>query len=418
MFLDVNERTANGANSCSAHAIAAAAGPAPEQPIVEPVPISFAGYNSTVDVLCAHRPHHPVLCFSQDILAAQAERFLTGFPGEVTYAVKANDSAQVLATLVKSGLTVFDVASLEEMAIVRAQCADAEFHYHNPVKSRLEIETAYRRYRVRQFAFDDAGEFEKLRQICSPEDTTLVVRFRVEGSHAVHDFSSKFGASQTEAVTLLRAAHDAGFATALTFHPGSQCFNPEAYSQHIAAAAKISLAAGVDLVSLNVGGGFPAAYAQNDLPALETYFDTIKSATRIHFKGRVPALVCEPGRALVGSCMSLLVAVKHVRPATGEVFLQDGIYGTLMEFSQTSLRPAVRLLRNGTECQAPAPFQIYGPTCDPLDRLPGTYELPSDVQEGDYLEFATMGAYSTATSTRFNGYGDVKIVPVRDPFRV
>ncbi len=418
MFLDVNERTAIGATANDANVLPDAVGLTGGQPIVEPAPIKFAGYGSTVDVLCAHRPQHPVLCFSESILADQLKRFVAGFPGEVTYAVKANDSAHILSTLTQAGLTVFDVASLEEMAIVRAQCADAVFHYHNPVKSRLEIETAYRRYGVRQFAFDDAGEFEKLRQICTPEDTTLVVRFRLEGSHAVHDFSSKFGASQTEAVTLLRAAHDAGFATALTFHPGSQCFNPEAYSQHIAAAAKISLAAGVDLVSLNVGGGFPAAYAQNDLPALETYFDTIKSATSLHFKGRVPPLVCEPGRALVGSCMSLLVAVKHVRPASGEVFLQDGIYGTLMEFSQTSLRPAVRLLRNGTECQAPVSFQIYGPTCDPLDRLPGTYELPSDVQEGDYLEFATMGAYSTATSTRFNGYGDVKIVPVREPFQV
>ncbi|MEM8647542.1 MAG: type III PLP-dependent enzyme, partial [Pseudomonadota bacterium] len=217
---------------------------------------------------------------------------------------------------------------------------------------------------------------------------------------------------------LLRAAHDAGFACALTFHPGSQCFNPEAYSEHIAAAAKISLAAGVELMSLNVGGGFPAAYAKNELPALETYFETIGNAADLHFKGKAPPLACEPGRAMVGSCMSLLVAVKHVRPQTGEVFLQDGIYGTLMEFSQTSLRPAVRLLRNGTECLPPASFQIYGPTCDPLDRLPGEYDLPGDIREGDYLEFATMGAYSTATATRFNGYGDVKIVPVREPYQV
>ena len=418
MFLELNERPANGETACGAPAAAANVDAAPEQAIVEPAPVKFAGYESTVEVLCAHRPQHPVLCFSQDILSAQTARFLAGFPGEVTYAVKANDCAQVLSTLVRTGLRVFDVASLEEMAIVRAQCADAELHYHNPVKSRLEIENAYRRYGVRQFAFDDAGELAKLQQICSPVDTTLVVRFRLEDSHAVHDFSSKFGASQTEAVTLLRAAHDAGFTTALTFHPGSQCFNPESYSQHIAAAAKISLAAGVPLASLNVGGGFPATYAQNDLPPLETYFETIKSAASIHFKRNLPPLVCEPGRALVGSCMSLLVAVKHVRPASGEVFLQDGIYGTLMEFSQTNLRPAVRLLRNGTECLAPAAFQIYGPTCDPLDRLPGTYELPSDVQEGDYLEFATMGAYSTATSTRFNGYGDVKIVPVREPFQL
>ena len=411
MLLDVNDCAAQGAPDAEVSVPA-------EPRAIAPAPVKFSGYETTVDVLCAHRPQHPVLCFSQETLRAQAARFLDRFPGEVSYAVKANDSAQVLDTLVEAGLEVFDVASLEEMAMVRAASPDAVFHYHNPVKSRLEIETAYRRYGVRQFAFDDAGEFAKLKDICKPEDTTLVVRFRLEGSHAVHDFSSKFGASQIDAVTLLRAAHDAGFACALTFHPGSQCFNPDAYSQHIAAAAQISLAAGVELTSLNVGGGFPAAYAQNELPSLESYFEAIKQAAEVHFKGKTPPLACEPGRALVGSCMSLLVAVKHVRPRTGEVFLQDGIYGTLMEFSQTSLRPAVRLLRNGTECLPPAAFQIYGPTCDPLDRLPGEYDLPADIREGDYLEFATMGAYSTATATRFNGYGDVKIVPVRTPYQV
>ena len=185
MFLDVNERAANGASTAPASAPAAA-------------PVRFSGYETTVDVLCAHRPQHPVLCFSHEVLAAQAERFIAGFPGEVSYAVKANDSAQVLATLLDAGLNVFDVASLEEMAMVRAEHADAVFHYHNPVKSRLEIETAYRRYGVRQFAFDDAGEFAKLQDLCDPADTTLVVRFRLDGGKAVRDFSSKFGASQID----------------------------------------------------------------------------------------------------------------------------------------------------------------------------------------------------------------------------
>lgn len=418
MYLDVKDRALNGDIGLSTDTLATAPNAAEAAKEPAPVPVKFAGYDETVDVLCAHRPQHPVLCFSEDILRAQLEKFLLGFPGEVSYAVKANDNAQVLSALAAAGLKVFDVASLEEMARVRAQAADAVFHYHNPVKSRFEIETAYRRFGVRQFAFDDAGELAKLIDLCKPEETTLMVRFRLEGGQAVHDFSSKFGATQTEAVTLLRAAHAAGFSAGLTFHPGSQCFDPNAYPYHIAAAAQIALAAGVDLASLNIGGGFPSAYANEELAPLDVYFDAIAVGAQVHFKGRVPPLACEPGRALVAPCMSLLVAVKHVRPDTAEVFLQDGIYGTLMEFSQTSMRPAVRLLRNGTQCLAPSPFQIYGPTCDPLDRLPGTYDLPSDIQEGDYLEFATMGAYSTATTTRFNGYGDVKIVPVRAPFQI
>ena len=50
-------------------------------------------------------------------------------------------------------------------------------------------------------------------------------------------------------------------------------------------------------------------------------------------------------------------------------------------------------------------WTVYGPTCDPLDTLPVSLHLPSDLAEDDYIEFGTLGAYGSATSTRFNGYG-------------
>ena len=34
------------------------------------------------------------------------------------------------------------------------------------------------------------------------------------------------------------------------------------------------------------------------------------------------------------------------------------------------------------------------------------------MQEGDYLVFQGMGAYSMATNTRFNGFGDLTVATV------
>jgi ornithine decarboxylase len=61
------------------------------------------------------------------------------------------------------------------------------------------------------------------------------------------------------------------------------------------------------------------------------------------------------------------------------------------------------------ECCA---YTVYGPTCDPLDVLPGKLNLPTNIQEGDYLEFSSVGAYGAATSTRFSGYGTRNVVHV------
>jgi len=46
--------------------------------------------------------------------------------------------------------------------------------------------------------------------------------------------------------------------------------------------------------------------------------------------------------------------------------------------------------------------------------MPGPFWLPADVDEGDYIEIGMLGAYGSAMTTRFNGYGDLDIVEVGD----
>jgi ornithine decarboxylase len=44
--------------------------------------------------------------------------------------------------------------------------------------------------------------------------------------------------------------------------------------------------------------------------------------------------------------------------------------------------------------------------------LPHKLLLPAEIQEDDIVEFAGIGAYGTATATRFNGYGKADFVTV------
>ncbi len=355
-------------------------------------------------------PEMPVLCFSPSRLAESVRAFLDGFPGRTTYAVKSNASAEVLTTIAHAGIETFDVASCDEMAAVRAVKPQARFHYHNPVKSRAEIDAAYSAYGCRRFAADYAGEIAKVRQsLPEARDVEIAVRFRLPTIGAsAHDFSTKFGATPGEAVDLLKQARALGFAVTLTFHPGSQCTNPTAWRRHITAAAGIAAAAGVELSSLNVGGGFPAVYAKTMPVPRRAIFETIARAAAEAFPAEsVPALECEPGRGIVAPSQSVLTRVKLVKPERGELFINDGIYGTLLEVSQTpEVLPPHRAIRPlGTFEPDTTGWIVYGPTCDPLDVLPVKLQLPGDIREGDYIEFGNIGAYGTATCTSFNGYG-------------
>ena len=73
--------------------------------------------------LARERPDEPVFFHDPKRLREVAQQFLERFPGEVTYAVKANPDRGVIETLAEAGMEAFDVASPEEMALVRSSSA-------------------------------------------------------------------------------------------------------------------------------------------------------------------------------------------------------------------------------------------------------------------------------------------------------
>jgi ornithine decarboxylase len=375
--------------------------------------VTRALHVTPVSYLVAEAPDDPVLFLSPETLQETAWRFVAGFPGLVTYAVKANPAEAVLDNLGRAGIGAFDVASPAEIALVRSRMPEAVLHYNNPVRSVAEIAMA-RAAGVMSWSVDAPGELEKLVAAGLPEGTEVAVRFKLPVAGAAYDFGAKFGASPDVAAALLSRAVNAGFSPALTFHPGTQCTDPAAWVAYIAEAARIAAAAGATLARLNVGGGFPSRRMRGEAPPLEAIFEGIARATRNAFGPSAPALLCEPGRALVAEAVSLALRVKSLRGGT-HVYLNDGIYGALAEQPLMGMTDRIEVVSPEGRARRGAPVArtLWGPTCDSLDRIPGEVPLPADLAEGDYLLLHGMGAYSTATVTRFNGYGGLRLATVR-----
>ncbi len=321
----------------------------------------------------------------------------------MSYAVKANAGEAVLANLVTAGLRAFDVASPAEMLAIRAVCPDAALHYHNPVRSPEEVAFAAA-MGVTSYSLDCARELAKLGDL--PAGTEIAVRLALPVSGAAYDFGAKFGLAPKPAADLLRAVAERGFTPSLTFHPGTQCADPAAWGCYIRAAGQVARMADVVLARLNVGGGF-AAHRGGMAPDLEAVFDHIHAEVGKVFGAQAPALVCEPGRAMVAEAFTLAARVKALR-GDGSVFLNDGIYGGLFEARDMGNPGRIRVLDGASGTWRSGPMRdhiVFGPTCDSLDRLPDPLALPAEIAEGDYVLFDGMGAYSTALSTGFNGYG-------------
>ena len=370
---------------------------------------SFTFTGTPKHYIASQMPDLPILFFNPIALRNRLDVFQKGFPGLVTYAIKANDAPEVLENLGMAGLQTFDVASPAEIMQVRGLCPDATLHYNNPVRSIREIQLGIKAG-VASWAVDCMSELEKLIQ--NGVGGEIAVRLHLPMGGSAYNFGEKFGACPDDAVRLLRRVAEAGYQTAMTFHVGTQCTDYSAWDQYINACRDIALRANVSLDRLNVGGGFPAHRA-NFAPDLTVAFEAISEAAKSIFCGNAPALVCEPGRALVSECYQLLVRVKGQK--TGNIlYLNDGIYGAMAEWRDIGPIKRLEVIRpsGGTITSPSADFTVFGPTCDSLDRLPGSVRLPRTIQDGDYILISGMGAYSNATCTPFNGYGAVERVTI------
>jgi ornithine decarboxylase len=186
------------------------------------------------------------------------------------------------------------------------------------------------------------------------------------------------------------------------------------YERYLEAASRILNRAGVKPTFINVGGGFPEYYQDTTIPALEEYFAVISSSMDKYFDSDIP-LICEPGRGMVASSVSLLARVIHVRDCGKSVFVNDGVYGGMQEQSLVDICLPVRAWRDGKALSATATdYHVFGPTCDPLDRLSKSTALPKELRTGDYIEFGLLGAYGSATTTTFNGFSSCTYVNVLD----
>jgi len=386
-------------------------------------------YDAALDAALELRPDQPVYCFRPDVLRQDAQEFQALFPGKTAYAVKTNSEPFVLKTLADAGIDCFDVASPAEFAAVRKAAPKAEMLYMHPIKAQSDIRLALETYRIRTLSLDHEDEVAKILRIVraldiDPGTITLFVRIATKG-HAAYELSKKFGAAPGHAVELLQRIHRIGFKCGLCFHVGSQIEDPETYERALASADWVRVRAGVPLVELDVGGGFPAVYGHDprrkvrEMPSLEELMTQIKADIADWQFDDLP-LVAEPGRVIVARSISLIVRVLLKKGR--RLYINDGIWASLSDSWTGKITLPARFIpdparrtRSGRADKI-VPFKVCGATCDSVDILSRPFWLPESVDTGDWIEIGHIGAYSLSLRTRFNGFYPDKVIEVGTPF--
>ena len=362
------------------------------------------------------KPEKPVYCIRKNSIKSSVKYFLNNFPGKILYAVKTNPHPEIIETIIESGINQFDVASIEEIKTIKNLCKSAKCSYMHTVKSRESIKEAYFNYNIKTFSLDTKDELIKIIESTNnAKDLELFVRVSVSNEHAEIDLSKKFGALNSEAAGLLRLIKQYAKKIGLSFHVGSQCMHPISYSKGINEINNIIKKTKIVPDYINVGGGFPTIYPDLVPQSLDNYFNEIKKSLENLKIGKLPEIICEPGRALVAESGSTIVRVNLRKKQ--KLYINDGTYGTLFDAGTPNIVFPCKLIKEASNkiiSKKLTAFDFFGPTCDSMDYMKGPFLLPNNIKENDYIELGQLGSYGLTFRTQFNGFYSDEIYEVED----
>lgn len=354
----------------------------------------------------------PLLVASRTALMRNYEALRAALPGvEFFYAAKANPAEAILRPLCEAGSSV-DVCSYGEMlAALKAGFTPEMMIHTHPCKTEQNLTSCYAAG-LRWFTFDNANEIPKLARHAA--DASLLLRLAVSSSSSLINLSAKFGACEADAVPLMHQAREAGLAVrGMSFHVGSQCRAPEDFHAALRQARRIwnrASAAGIELEVLDIGGGLPAPYRDAVL-SLDVYCRSLAAALDETFGDLAIRVIAEPGRGLVADTMTLVTRVigKSVRGGTPWYIIDDGLYGSFS--GQMFDHVEYPLAARHAEERSLHPCVVAGPTCDSSDVVTRDQMLP-DLDIGELLLVPTMGAYTCASASNFNGLDMARIIGI------
>ena len=104
----------------------------------------------------------------------------------------------------EQGIRSFDVASINEIKLVKNLFDNSKIYFMNPVKPRHVINEAYHKYGVRDFSLDNDVELNKIVESTgSAKDLNLHLRISVPNNFSKINLSKKFGTDGFKSKVLL-----------------------------------------------------------------------------------------------------------------------------------------------------------------------------------------------------------------------
>lgn len=338
---------------------------------------------------------------------------------EPHYAVKANPNKIICQLLAILG-TSFDVASVNEINLVKDLVPTNKLIYANPTKETSSISYA-RSVDCDLLVVDCVSELYKIK-LYHPS-CEILLRIKVDDSGSLCRFSEKFGADEDEIEEIIKLCSSSGLnIVGCSFHVGSLCSDATQFYKALQmckvgfdTAKKYNL----DFRIIDIGGGFISdrilleKISEQILKGLKDFFNDYNYANDDMNNDDSPnkklKIISEPGRFFVSNSHILVLNVigkKLKKNNNFQYTLNDGIYNSFNCITYDHANPVIIPYNNRETNKYKS--VIFGPTCDSRDQICSEVMLPQ-LEIGDACYIENFGAYTEASSSKgFNGFTEIR----------
>lgn len=324
------------------------------------------------------------------------------------YAAKANSNIAVLRQLQQLGAGLEIVSQGELIRGLKAGFDPAKIVMTGVGKQTREIEAGLEAG-IHQFNVESVEEIYHLNEVAGAMGKIAHMVFRVNpdvtgGGH--HKISTgrkrdKFGITMERVFDAFEIAENLPHVQAhgLSTHIGSQVCNVSAFREafeKLPALVHDLRAKGYDVTRLDIGGGFPIIYDDEQLLDLGEYAQWVADII-------VPLnteIIMEPGRYLVGNAGILLTEVIHIKKTQDRDFLV--IDAAMNDLIRPTLYEAYHGIEAVENRDAPSKtYDVVGPICETGDTFSQDRSL-TEMNAGDLVAIMSAGAYGFCMASNYN----------------
>ncbi|TVQ37063.1 MAG: diaminopimelate decarboxylase [Geminicoccaceae bacterium] len=358
----------------------------------------------------------PLYVYSAREMRARYRRLAAAFAGTDTlfcYALKANPTLGVVATLAKEGAGADVVSAGELERALAAGIAPERIVFAGVGKSHGEIDRALA-VGVLQLNVESVEELHMVAERAAARGLVAPVALRLNPDVAAtthdkiatgrrHDKFGIAGERLGEVLDVLRGLSSVRL-VGLHCHIGSQIAVVEDFERAYARMAtfyRTARAAGFPLERLNLGGGLGIRYVDERELDIEAFARMALAVTR----DLGARLVFEPGRYLVAAAGALLSRVILVKTGSEQrrfvvvdagmnTLIRPAMYGAVHPIQPLAVRAEAAL----------STVDVVGPICESSDIFARDLRLPLPAA-GDVVAFMNAGAYGAAMASDYNSRG-------------